>query len=269
MKTEKIAAALRCSSQVPGPQLDCRNCSYHVKETVDGVDYAGCDCDRITVDAADRLEELVDRCARYAEEIAVLRERGKRAVEDASPYAVGTERQDVGGGALDVPGGKSMQRVTKRCNGIVAYVGASNTYETGQIPAEVDTQGVRELLCSLAAYEDTRLTAEEVAALQKEWSDLCTVIGECGGLDRIKELAKADKDGRIAILPCEPGGVMLDMSDLERPEMMERLHFAVAYVRCGIVFHQPYKIFLENVTAGHIRPVSGLAEKMLGEEDWP
>ena len=61
MRTEKIAAALRCSSQVPGPQLDCRTCSYHMEETVDGVDYAGCDCDRIAVDAADRLEELVDR----------------------------------------------------------------------------------------------------------------------------------------------------------------------------------------------------------------
>lgn len=77
MKTEKIAAALRCSSQVPGPQLDCRTCPYHMEETVDGVDYAGCDCDRIAVDAADRLEELVDRCARYAEEIAVLREKQK------------------------------------------------------------------------------------------------------------------------------------------------------------------------------------------------
>lgn len=75
MKTEKIAAALRCSSQVPGPQLDCRTCPYHMEESVDGVDYAGCDCDRIAVDAADRLEGLVDRCARYAEEIAVLRER--------------------------------------------------------------------------------------------------------------------------------------------------------------------------------------------------
>lgn len=78
MKTEKIAAALRCSSQVPGPQLDCRTCPYHMEETVDGVDYAGCDCDRIAVDAADRLEELVDRCARYAEEIAVLREMLRR-----------------------------------------------------------------------------------------------------------------------------------------------------------------------------------------------
>ena len=78
MKTEKIAAALRCSSQVPGPQLDCKTCPYHMEETVDGVDYAGCDCDRIAVDAADRLEELVERGARYAEEIAVLREMLRR-----------------------------------------------------------------------------------------------------------------------------------------------------------------------------------------------
>lgn len=224
MKTEKIAAALRCSSQVPGPQLDCRTCPYHMEETVDGVDYAGCDCDRIAVDAADRLEELVERCARYAEEIAVLRERGKRAVEDASPYAAATERQAVGGGVPDAPDGTEK------------------------------------------IYGDTGLTAEDAAALQKDWSDLCTVVGECGGLDRVKELAELDKDGRVAILPCKPDGVMLDMSDPERPELMKKLHFAVAYVRCGIVFHRPYKIFSENVAAGHIRPVSSSAEKMLGEE---
>ena len=94
MKTEKIAAALRCSSQVPGPQLDCRTCSYHVEETVDGVDYAGCDCDRIAVDAADRLEELVDRCARYAEEIAVLRERGGEADKDRLVVCGGQESTD-------------------------------------------------------------------------------------------------------------------------------------------------------------------------------
>lgn len=33
--------------------------------------------DRIMEDAADKIEELVPRCARYAEEIAVLRERAK------------------------------------------------------------------------------------------------------------------------------------------------------------------------------------------------
>lgn len=188
MKTEEMVSALRCCAS----DVDCAgNCPLFGTSTPDE------DCSqKKDRGAADRLEELVDRCARYAEEIAALREK------------------------------------VRPC-------------------------------------EETGLTAEEVAALQKDWSDLCTAVGECGGLDRIKELAKADKDGRMAILPCEPGGVMLDMSDLERPEMMKRLHFAVAYVRCGIVFHQPYKIFLENVAAGHIRPVSNSAEKMLGEEVWP
>lgn len=31
-------------------------------------------------------------------------------------------------------------------------------------------------------YEDTGLTPEEVAALVKDWSDLCTIVGECGGI---------------------------------------------------------------------------------------
>lgn len=41
-----------------------------------GHECGNADClDRIMEDAADRLDELVERCARYAEEIAVLRER--------------------------------------------------------------------------------------------------------------------------------------------------------------------------------------------------
>lgn len=57
----------------------------------------------------------------------------------------------------------------------------------------------------LAAYEDTGLEPDEVNALQKDWSDLCTVIGECGGIDRLRELAEADKDGRLVVLPCKVG----------------------------------------------------------------
>ena len=57
----------------------------------------------------------------------------------------------------------------------------------------------------LKAYEDTGLTPEEVSALVKDWSDLCTIVGECGGIDRLKELAEADKDGRLVVLPCKVG----------------------------------------------------------------
>lgn len=107
MKTEKIAAALRCCAS----DVDCAgNCPLFGTSSPDE------DCSqKKNRAAADRLEELVDRCARYAEEIAVL---------------------------------------------------------------------------------------------QKDGSDLCRVVGECGGLDRIKELAKADKDGRIAILPCKVGDMV-------------------------------------------------------------
>lgn len=122
---------------------------------------------------------------------------------------------------------------------------------------------VPQLSARLGAYEDTGLTPEEVTALQKDWSDRCTVIGECGGIDRMRELAEADKAGRLVVLPCKPDGSMLDTSDPERPEIMKRIHFAVAYVCGGIVFHQPYNIFLENIAAGYIRPLNEEAEEAL------
>lgn len=56
----------------------------------------------------------------------------------------------------------------------------------------------------LAAYEDTRLEPREVSAIVKEWSDLCTIVGECVGIDRLRELAEADKDGRLVVLPVRP-----------------------------------------------------------------
>lgn len=57
----------------------------------------------------------------------------------------------------------------------------------------------------LREYLDTELIPEEVFALVKDWSDLRTIIGECGGLDRVRTLAEADKDGRVVVLPCKPG----------------------------------------------------------------
>lgn len=56
----------------------------------------------------------------------------------------------------------------------------------------------------LAAYEDSELEPEEVSALVKDWSDLRTIIGECGGIDLLRELAEADKDERVVVLPVKP-----------------------------------------------------------------
>lgn len=68
----------------------------------------------------------------------------------------------------------------------------------------IDCPSFDRLVERLAAYEDTGLEPEEVTALQKDWSDLCTIVGECGGIDRLRELAEADKDGRVVVLPVRP-----------------------------------------------------------------
>ena len=118
----------------------------------------------------------------------------------------------------------------------------------------------------LRQYLDTRLTPENVEALKlSAMGKAIAEITEFDGLpiDRLRELAEADKDGRLVVLPCKRDGSMLNTSDPERPEIMKRIHFAVAYVCGGIVFHQPYNIFLENVAAGYIRPLNEEAEKAL------
>lgn len=64
----------------------------------------------------------------------------------------------------------------------------------------------------LQKYLDTGLGPDEVTALQKDWSDLCTIVGECGGIDRLRELAEADKDGRLVVLPCKAGDTVYEVT---------------------------------------------------------
>jgi hypothetical protein len=98
-----------------------------------------------------------------------------------------------------------MERMTKRENGHVYY---PRCFEEpcGGMGCLTEDCGFKVEICErLAAYEDTGLEPDEVNALQKDWSDLCTVIGECGGIARLRELAEADKDGRLVVLPCKVG----------------------------------------------------------------
>lgn len=146
----------------------------------------------LCVEASYEIEALTDRCARYAEEIAVLQER----VEALR-----------GGGS----GGNVMERLTAHSKQTSHENGICCTHFCG--PECLGVGGNCAMNCKweeaawsrLAAYEDTGLEPNEVNALQKDWSDLCTVIGECGGIDRLRKLAEADKAGRLVVLPCKVG----------------------------------------------------------------
>ena len=92
-----------------------------------------------------------------------------------------------------------MERLTRRINGVVVYVGAKNPYSTGQIPCEVEPAGVREMMDRLAAYEDTRLTPEEITAMQH------TLDEYHKGAD---PLLREQAGGRLVVLPCKVGGTL-------------------------------------------------------------
>lgn len=64
----------------------------------------------------------------------------------------------------------------------------------------------------LAAYEDSEFEPEEVSALIKDWLRLCTTIRECGGIDRLRVLADADKGGRLVVLPCKVGDRLYEVT---------------------------------------------------------
>lgn len=120
----------------------------------------------------------------------------------------------------------------------------------------------------LAAYEDSGLTPEECAVYGKADREGRYIVlrdAEAEGAARLRELALADKDGRVMVLPCKAGKSMLDMSDIEHPSIMRRIRPAVAYDSRGVVFYQPYGIFLENVAKGYIQPLSEEAETKLKE----
>lgn len=72
-----------------------------------------------------------------------------------------------------------MERLTKRCNGVVTYIGKENSYDTGQIAAELNTAARREILERLADYED---------AVDRDWISVEDRLPEVWRNDATAEL---------------------------------------------------------------------------------
>lgn len=86
--------------------------------------------------------------------------------------------------------------------------------------------------------------------------------------ERLVELAQADRDGRCVVLPVPMHRTLLDTSDPIRPELLKNFRISATWDHCGIVFHSPWNIFLENIEKGHIRLLNEAAEVALrGEVD--
>lgn len=58
----------------------------------------------------------------------------------------------------------------------------------------------------LKAYEDSGFTPVEIKSLYAEWDVMMSVLNSIGGgYEHLRQLAEADKAGRLVVLPCKVG----------------------------------------------------------------
>ena len=123
----------------------------------------------------------------------------------------------------------------------------------------------------LAAYEDRGCAPEEVLPKDKA-DEIALKLMRLADLEnfcsytRLRELAEADKDGRLFLLPLKPGRSMLCQEHFERPWVMKNVVPCVQYQSSvGIVFYMGYDVFRGLVEHGKITPLSPEGEKTLEE----
>ena len=75
----------------------------------------------------------------------------------------------------------------------------------------------RDLYGRLKAYEDTGLTPEEIKAPFTE-DTMINLAAQALGVEpsRLRELAEADKDGRVVVRPCKVGQRVFALMDMDK-----------------------------------------------------
>lgn len=81
----------------------------------------------------------------------------------------------------------------------------AHTTRRTMIDAEAVKERAMEIYWKLKKYEDTGLTPAEVLSMSAEWCAMMSVLTSIGSYDRLRELAEADKEGRVVVLPCRVG----------------------------------------------------------------
>ena len=75
----------------------------------------------------------------------------------------------------------------------------------------IDGEAVREhamdFYWRLKAYEDTHMMPSDVTSMRMDMAIIAALFNSVD-VDRMKELAEADKDGRLVVLPCKVGGTL-------------------------------------------------------------
>lgn len=68
----------------------------------------------------------------------------------------------------------------------------------------------------LKAYEGTGLTPAEVHSMSGEWCAMMSVLNSIGSYGRLRELAVADQEGNVIVLPCKVGHRVFALLDTDK-----------------------------------------------------
>ena len=104
-----------------------------------------------------------------------------------------------------------MERLTKYSNETTHENGVCCTHFGGPECCEVggncalDCKWEETAWERLARYEDAGLAPAEVLSMHSEWNAMMSVLNSIGSYSRLRELAEAEKDGRVVVLPCKVG----------------------------------------------------------------
>ena len=127
-----------------------------------------------------------------------------------------------------------MERLTEKLKDILNE--QDFCFEPGEIKV------VEKALGRLAAYEDTGLEPEEIQAIAGMASENCAKTAdaidkllqndaelksyrELGPIDRLQELAQADREGRCVVLPCKIGDTVYSIQHERVPDDEYRMSF--------------------------------------------
>lgn len=85
----------------------------------------------------------------------------------------------------------------------------------------------------LAAYEDSRLSPEDAANLHA-----ILRMGDGMTLMRLRELAVADKDGRVVVLPCKVGDTVYRLQYIEQTP--RRITVGVVPIKFALIWLEEF-----------------------------
>lgn len=109
--------------------------------------------------------------------------------------------------------------------------------------------------CDIAMCRENRCPYDGSCTQRKVW-------------ERLKEYEDAEQDGRLVVLPFPLHSTLFDASNEARPKLLKDFRLSAAWTHCGIVFHYPWSIFLNNIERGYIKQMSEEAEAALKGEDY-